>query len=433
MTNEPSQVPGVSDKRLPPPGILPRNIQPWLLGGVALVMVIVIFFSDRSTPKARNSSAPAAETTILPPNDDKLKDYRKRIDEEARKLAKEQAQLAWTKKALGGATNRQNLSPDSGALGVDSYSSPPANWQSASEAPQKSWVEQEKEKRAYLARFASNVALSYRNEREAAKGDVSLPPAPALPPIDPRLYAEPFARPQGTGPQPTSEVSEGEEGSAENAKPADRAGPASKTPHTDLNRSTGKGYRLFEGTIIETALTNRLDGSFSGPVNCLVSYDLYSHDHNHVLIPSGSRVLGDVHPVQTSGQQRLAVSFHRLVMPDGFSVNLDQFHGLDQVGETGLRDQVNHHYLQIFGASIAIGMIAGLAQSNTQYGTSASATDAYRQGVASSLAQSSMHILDRFLNVLPTFTIREGQRIKIYLAEDLTLPAYENHEMPGDI
>src|SRR4029077_16350154 len=117
----------------------------------------------------------------------------------------------------------------------------------------------------------------------------------------------------------------------------------------------------------------------------------------------------------------------------GFSVNLDQFHGLDQIGETGLRDQVNHHYMQIFGASIAIGMIAGLAQSNTQYGSSISASDAYRQGVASSLAQSSMQVLDRFLNILPTFTIREGQRVKIYLAEDLTLPAYENHQMPDDI
>jgi type IV secretion system protein VirB10 len=223
------------------------------------------------------------------------------------------------------------------------------------------------------------------------------------------------------------------EASAENVKSVDRAEHGSKTPEPEINRSHGKDYRLFEGTIIESALTNRLDGTFSGPVNCIVSYDVYSHDHRHILIPSGSRVLGDVHPVQSYDQQRVAVTFHKVIMPDGYSVNLDQFKGLNQVGETGLRDRVNHHYLQIFGASIAIGMIAGLAQSNTQYGTSTSAADAYRQGVANSLAQSSMHVLDRFLNVLPTFTIREGQRIKIYLAQDLELPAYENHEMPDDI
>ena len=432
MTNDQSQVPGVTDKRLAPPGILPPNIQRLVLGGLAVVMALVIFFSGRSTPKARNPNAPGGEPTIQPPNEDKVKDYAKRIEEEARKLKKEQAELAWTKKALAGASNQQMLSPDLGGSGIGSSALSPSNLQPTAVGPQRSWLQEEKEKREYSSRFASNVALSYRNEPKPANGDVSVPPTPALPPMDPRLW--PLVLPQGMPlPQPTGEVSKGSKTSAENTKPADPAEHGSKAPQTDLNRSKGKDYRLFEGTIIETVLTNRLDGTFSGPVNCLVSYDVYSHDHNHLLIPRGSRVLGEVRPVETSGQQRLAVTFHRLIMPDGFSVNLDQFHGLDQVGETGLRDQVNHHYLQIFGASIAIGMIAGLAQSNTQYGASVSATDAYRQGVASSLGQSSLHILDRFLNILPTFTIREGQRIKIYLQDDLTLPAYEHHAMPDDI
>jgi type IV secretory pathway VirB10-like protein len=131
------------------------------------------------------------------------------------------------------------------------------------------------------------------------------------------------------------------------------------------------------------------------------------------------------------GQERLAVVFHRLIMPDGYSMSLDKFHGLNQIGETGLRDQVNHHYMQIFGVSIAIGAIAGLSQANTQYG--ASALDAYRQGVATSLSQSSLRILDKYLNVLSTFTIREGQRVKVYLSDDLLLPAYEKHQMPSDL
>src|SRR5437660_7545756 len=340
MTNDPSQVPAVTDKRLAPPGILPRNIQPLLFGGVAVVMVIVICFSGRNTPKARNSNAPGGETTTLVTNEDKVKAYRDRIDEEARKLKKEQAELAWTKRALTGAANQQMLSPDLGGSGIGSSALPP-NLHPTSVA-QKSWVEQEKEKREYLALFASNVALSYRNEPKPANGDVSVPATPALPPMDPRLW--PLVLPQGTPlSQPTGEVSKGGKGSAENTKPADRAEHRSKAPQTDLNRSRGKDYRVFEGTIIETVLTNRLDGTFSGPVNCLVSYDVYSRDHNHILVPRGSRVLGEVHPIETSGQQRLAMTFHRLIMPDGFSVNLDQFHGLDQVGETGLRDQINHH------------------------------------------------------------------------------------------
>ena len=78
-------------------------------------------------------------------------------------------------------------------------------------------------------------------------------------------------------------------------------------------------------------------------------------------------------------------------------------------------------------------VVAGLAQANTRYSLDTSAADSYRQGMATSLSQSTLHILDRYLNVLPTFTIREGHRIKVYLAEDLLLPAYERHEIPGDL
>jgi type IV secretion system protein VirB10 len=200
-----------------------------------------------------------------------------------------------------------------------------------------------------------------------------------------------------------------------------------------LDKSEGKTYRVFEGTLIETVLTNRLNGAFVGPINCLVTTNLYSHDGEQLLIPQGSRVLGEVKRVTAFGQERLAVVFHRLIMPDGYSVSLDQFKGLNQVGETGLRDQINHHYIQIFGVSLAIGAIAGLAQADTRAGAFPSSTDAYRQGVAASLSQSSLRILDRYLNVLPTLTIREGHRVKIYLSDDLLLPSYKNHRIPGDL
>ena len=120
-------------------------------------------------------------------------------------------------------------------------------------------------------------------------------------------------------------------------------------------------------------------------------------------------------------------------MPDGYSVDLDQFHGLDQVGETGLKDKINNHYVAIFGASIALGVISGAAEATTTSGYSQSGSDMYRQGVASSLSQESAHVLDRFINVPPTITIREGHRIKVYMTQDLLLPAYENHTVPPNI
>jgi type IV secretion system protein VirB10 len=183
-------------------------------------------------------------------------------------------------------------------------------------------------------------------------------------------------------------------------------------------------YRLYEGTVIDTVLTNRLDGTFTGPVNCLVSVPVYAADHQHLVIPAGARVLGEARAVNTFGQSRLAVTFHRILLPNGAHIDLNGFHGLNQVGDFGLQDQVNRHYAQIFGVSLAIGAIAGFAQAQTSVGLDATGLDVYRQGVAANVSQSAARILDRFLNLLPTVTIREGHRIKVYLANDLDLPGY---------
>jgi type IV secretion system protein VirB10 len=197
--------------------------------------------------------------------------------------------------------------------------------------------------------------------------------------------------------------------------------------------AAGKTYVLFEGTVLETVLINRLDGQMAGPVECLLTNNVYSHDRQHLLIPAGAKLLGETRKVENFGQNRLAVSFHRLLMPNGYSLSLDHFQGLNQIGDAGLRDQVNNHYLRIFGTSLAIGAIGAVAEGGTSGALTASGGDLLRQGFAQSTAQSSAQILDRFLNIPPTITIREGHRIKVYLSSDLALPDYANHTMPSDL
>ena len=82
----------------------------------------------------------------------------------------------------------------------------------------------------------------------------------------------------------------------------------------------------------------------------------------------------------------------------------------------------------IHEASLAIGAISGLAQYNTRTGFDYTFADAYRQAAGASLATSASRVLDRYLNVLPTITIREGFRIKVYLTNDLALPAYDERQ-----
>ena len=188
------------------------------------------------------------------------------------------------------------------------------------------------------------------------------------------------------------------------------------------------------GTIIDTALTNRLDGSVAAPVNCLVTNALYSHSGQHVLIPAGARILGETKPVQTFGETRLAVAFHRLLMPDGRTYSLDHFIGLNQIGDSGLRDQVNQHYWSTFGAAAAVGLISGLGQYLGSAGLTRGDGDRtviIAGGATDATAQASVQVMSRFLNRLPTITIREGHRVKVYLTGDLELPAYEAPAIAG--
>src|SRR5690606_14691761 len=119
---------------------------------------------------------------------------------------------------------------------------------------------------------------------------------------------------------------------------------------------------LLEGTLIDTVLTNRLDGSVAAPVSLLVTNPIYSHSGRAILIPAGARILGETRPVQSVGESRLAVALHRLVQPDGRTYRLDLLPALNQVGDAGLRDKVNHHFWSTFGAAGAVGLISGLSQ-----------------------------------------------------------------------
>jgi type IV secretion system protein VirB10 len=259
----------------------------------------------------------------------------------------------------------------------------------------------------FKARFASNLvspaspASNPSAEPVAANADAA---------------ARSASLPQAAAAQPTS---------------ADASGNK-RVPEVNLNRAHGQPYAVFEGTTIDTVLVGRLDGEFAGPVKVMVTNPVYSLDRQHVLIPAGTFILGDTRKVSGFGQKRLAVTFHRMLMPDHYSVDLDTFQGLDQAGATGIKDKVNNHYVEIFGASIALGVIAGAAEATTfNQGYNESGSEAYQAGIASSLSQSSANVLNRFINIPPTITIREGHRIKVYITQDMLLPAYENHDMPA--
>ncbi len=276
---------------------------------------------------------------------------------------------------------------------------------------------------AYDSRFASNLAYVHPTDSPAqSRGQEGVAPngyqlaSDQIPADSAPAATSNFVAPRAAGEQlsPTTDP------------------PAAKhNLEVNIDSAVGQPYVIYEGLTMDTVLMNRLDGDAVGPVKVLVSNPVYSHDRQHVLIPEGTIVLGEARKIGSVGfgqQRRLAVVFHRMIMPDGYSVDLDQFHGLDQIGEEGLKDKVDNHYLEIFGTSIALGVIAGAAQITQGGGVyGGSGPQVFTNGAASSVSQSATTIMDRFMQIPPTITIREGHRVKVYFTQDMLLPAYENH------
>jgi type IV secretory pathway VirB10-like protein len=414
-----AEIPQIQEKAPRPAGLLPKNVQAWVLVALAFLMVAIMWLTGGKKPQAPSKTLSAAAPAQVPleVNETKIAELQNRIEELQRQQLVAQNALAQQSRLFGTATEDSQQAPPQ----ENGVTAPP---EQKAEDP----IVVERKRRAYVSLFSSNVALSYRTPLPHAASIAETPQAPSdstRPETDSAQIAQLLKGvEQNSAPSPPSTQSDSVETTTDRKE---------ETKSPAANQATGKTYVLFEGTILETVLINRLDGQFSGPVECLLSTDVYSRDRQHLLIPAGSKILGETRKVDTFGQTRLAVVFHRVVMPDGYSVSLDQFKGLNQIGDTGLRDQVNNHYFRIFGVSLAIGALGAIAEGGANGSLNASGADLMRQGFAESTAQSSAQILDKFLNVMPTVTIREGHRVKVYLSGDLTLPDYNNHTMPSDL
>ena len=207
-----------------------------------------------------------------------------------------------------------------------------------------------------------------------------------------------------------------------------KAGKAPALAPYEFDGFDGRLYRIFEGTVLEGVVTNHIDGGFSGPIIVDLTTDLYSHDHQQLLLPQGTRLLGDVNGVGNAQQRKMFVTFHRAICPDGFSIELGKYLALDQIGTTGLATNVSHGYLQVFAAAAAIGGLGGL----TQIGNNASVLDPsteIRNGISEQAAAEGEQVLNHFLNRLPVITLKEGSRARVYIGTDLLIPSYAEHRV----
>ena len=403
----------VVDRRPVPRGVLPKGVQTWLMVALAIGMLGIIFLTGQPDGPAvpRPASAPAAA-----PSADRVRDYQERL-----RLLDEQAARELRQAAL------------------DAQSAPmPAPSEDTAPPPVDPLVA-ERQRRDYESLFASNVVLSRRpdgQQPDAGQGAARANVDPRLTPGEPSIdeIADAVVRATARTAGAVAPTAAGPPAAPASVTTGTPPGDQPSPQPTPRISAVGPLHRVLEGTVIDAVLTNRLDGAAAAPVNCLVTNPVYSHSGQHVLIPAGARVLGETRPVQMLGQTRLAVAFHRLLMPDGSTVPLDQFKGLNQIGDSGFRDRVNHHFLSTFGAAAAIGLVSGLSQwlGNAAFGIGdGDRTVVIAGSAADATAQASAQVMSRFLNRLPTITIREGHRVKVYITSDLDLPEWNSLSQVG--
>jgi type IV secretion system protein VirB10 len=196
----------------------------------------------------------------------------------------------------------------------------------------------------------------------------------------------------------------------------------------EFDQYQGRLYRIFEGTVLEGVVTNHIDGGFNGPILVMLTTDYYSHDHQQLLMPQGTRLIGTVQSVGNAQQRKMFVTFHRAVCPDGFSLDFDKYIGLDPIGTTGLATKVDHGYLMAFGAAAAIGGLGGLAQIGNNGSVLDSSTQ-IRNGISEQTSAEGEQVLNHFLNRLPVITLKEGSRARVYVGRDILIPSYAEHRM----
>ncbi len=257
-------------------------------------------------------------------------------------------------------------------------------------------------------------------QRRAMQASLSSPPVAhsvrgSEPPPPPAVPEAPPGPDPGVPPPPDAPA----EGPALEAAAPDPGLPAlpAAVPRPDF----GPHLEVIdEGAIAEAVMLTEIRADFAGPVQAMVNIPMWSRDRQRVLIPRGTKALGTAGPVEGWGQSRLAVGFHRLVLPSGERVELE-FRGLSQSGASSLKDRVNRHYLSTFGAAGAVGLVAGLSQLGAQRPSLASAGDP-RFVAGQRMGDAAGQIFERYLNRPPSIRIRAGHRVRLYFSSDAVVP-----------
>lgn len=197
-----------------------------------------------------------------------------------------------------------------------------------------------------------------------------------------------------------------------------------RTVSPDRLQAPASPYVVQAGTLIAGALLTGIRSDLPGQITGQVTENVYDSPTGHyLLIPQGAKLIGIYDSQVTFGQSRVLLVWTRLIMPNGQSLVLGRQPGADPQGFSGLEDEVDNHWGELFKAAL----LSTLLSVGAEAGTSGQENDliqAIRQGASNSFSQTGQQIVGRQLNIQPTLTIRPGFPMRVIVNRDLVLAPY---------
>lgn len=177
---------------------------------------------------------------------------------------------------------------------------------------------------------------------------------------------------------------------------------------------------VAEGSLIHADLESATNSDLPGFLRAIVNEPVYSEDGSQVLVPRGSRLIGEYKSGVLQGQSRIFVVWTRLITPTGLSINLGS-PGVDSLGVAGMgADEIDRHFWQRFGSASLLSLIgAGAANAGVSTGDQENSAATYRAAVASSFSQSANKSLEQESMIAPTLQTYQGKPIMVFVAHDL--------------
>jgi len=177
---------------------------------------------------------------------------------------------------------------------------------------------------------------------------------------------------------------------------------------------------ILEGSVIPAILGRDVNSDLPGVITATVAQTVYDSVHSQrALICKGSKLIGRYSNEIRGGQSRLLFAFTRLILNDGRSFNLAGFDGSDEMGGAGAQADVNNHFLKLYGASLAIGVLSDRVSKQNL-----STQGVYTQPSATGqiFVQTTKEILQRNQDWAPTLSVQHGTRINVEVRRDLVFP-----------